>query len=46
MLAHAQRMSSLLALDKEFARANISPMLVTLEVLKLSGWLNAEFQNM
>ena len=40
--AHAQRMSSLLAADKEFAASNMLPMFVTLEVSKLSGWLNAD----
>ena len=40
--AHAQRMSSLLALDKERVPVNIQRMSVTLDVSKLSGWLNAD----
>ena len=42
MPAHAQRMSSLLALDKERVPVNIQRMSVTLDVSKLSGWLNAD----
>ena len=42
MPAHAQRMSSLLAADKEVAALNMNCMPVTLEVSKLSGWLNAD----
>ena len=41
MPAHAQRMSSLLVADREFAALNMPDMVVTLEVSKLSGWLNA-----
>ena len=40
MPAHAQRMSSLLASDKEVAALNMEFMFATLEVSKLSGWLN------
>jgi hypothetical protein len=45
--AHAQRMDSLLAADREFVPCrgskfqNMLTMFVTLEVSKLSGWLNA-----
>ena len=42
MPAHAQRINSLLALDKEFAPKNMLLMSVTLDVSKLSGWLNAD----
>ena len=42
MPAHAQRMSSLLALDKEVVALNMDCMSVTLDVSKLSGWLNAD----
>ena len=45
MPAHAQRMSSLLAADKEFPpcqKENMKFMFVTLEVSKLSGWLNTD----
>jgi hypothetical protein len=35
-------MRSLFALDKLFAFINMYSMVVTLETLKLSGWLNAD----
>ena len=41
MPVHAQRMSSLLASDKEFAYLNMLPMSVALDVSKLRGWLKA-----
>ena len=41
MPAQAQRMSSLLAADMEPEEKNIRNMSVTLDVSKLSGWLNA-----
>ena len=41
MPPHAQRINSLLASDKEFAPSKMPPMFVTLDVSKLSGWLNA-----
>ena len=40
--AHAQRMSSLLAADKEDAPRNMLRISLTLDVSKLSGWLNAD----
>ena len=42
MPAHAQRMRSLLAADKEVAALNMPDMVVTLEVSKLRSWLNAD----
>ena len=42
MPAHAQRMTNLLASDRELARKNMLAMSVTLDVSKLSGWLNAD----
>ena len=42
MPAHAQRMRSLLALDKEFVLEKMYFMSVTLDVSKLSGWSNAD----
>jgi hypothetical protein len=39
---HAQRISSLFATDNPFALLNMDCMFVTLEVSKLSGWLNAD----
>ena len=41
MPTHAQLINSLLALDKEFANLNMPLMSVTLDVSRLSGWLNA-----
>ena len=40
--SHAQRITSLLASDRESVRLNMLLMVVTLEVSKLSGWLNAD----
>ena len=40
--SHAQRIASLLASDRESVRLNMLLMVVTLEVSKLSGWLNAD----
>ena len=42
MPTHAQLINSLLALDKEFANLNMPLMSVTLDVSRLSGWLNAD----
>ena len=42
MPAHVQRINSLLALDKESANPNMLLMSMTLEVSRLSGWLNTD----
>ena len=41
MPAHAQRMRSLLAADREFAGPNMLFMFVTRDVSQLRGWLKA-----
>ena len=39
---HAQRIDSLLTADKKDAPRNMRRMSLTLDVSKLSGWLNAD----